>query len=112
MQRELDDWLARLSDFASLNSLRGGAGEAPRDIKVHEALLPASFAVASYRASMLPLLGDEGESSLQGATADLARLPLQFAPTDMMVQLDDMEVAAMTLANLSFDLNDNGKAAS
>jgi hypothetical protein len=111
MQRELDDWLARLSDFASLNSLRGGAGEAPRDIKVHEALLPASFAVASYRASMLPLLGDEGESSLQGATADLARLPLQFAPTDMMVQLDDMEVAAMTLANLSLDLNDNGKAA-
>jgi hypothetical protein len=61
---------------------------------------------------MLPLLGDEGEASLQGATAELARLPLQFAPTDMMVQLDDMEVAAMTLANLSLDLNDNGKAAS
>ncbi|QBE67194.1 hypothetical protein [Pseudoduganella lutea] len=112
MQRELDDWLARLSDFATLNNFPSIADESPKDIKVHEALLPASFAVASYRASMLPLLGDEGEASLQGATAELARLPLQFAPTDMMVQLDDMEVAAMTLANLSLDLKDNGKAAS
>jgi hypothetical protein len=112
MQRELDDWLARLSDFATLNNFPSIADESPRQIMVHEALLPASFAVASYRASMLPLLGDEGEASLQGATAELARLPLQFAPTDMMVQLDDMEVAAMTLANLSLDLNDNGKAAS
>ncbi|TWI61136.1 hypothetical protein IP91_04723 [Pseudoduganella lurida] len=101
MQRELDDWLTRLSDFATLNNFPSIADESPRDIKVHEALLPASFAVASYRASMLPLLGDEGEASLQGATADLARLPLQFAPTDMMVQLDDMEVAAMSLASLS-----------
>ncbi|MBB3222984.1 hypothetical protein [Pseudoduganella umbonata] len=112
MQRELDDWLARLSDFATLNNFPSIADESPRDIKVHEALLPASFAVASYRASMLPLLGDEGEASLQGATAELARLPLQFAPTDMMVQLDDMEVAAMTLARLSLDLNDSDKAAS
>jgi hypothetical protein len=112
MQRELDDWLARLSDFATLNNFPSIADESPKEIKVHEALLPASFAVASYRASMLPLLGDEGEASLQGATAELARLPLQFAPTDMMVQLNDMEVAAMTLANLSLDLKDDGKAAS
>ncbi|GGX92503.1 hypothetical protein GJV26_10520 [Massilia dura] len=111
MQRELDDWLARLSDFATLNNFPSIASESPKAIQAHEALLPASFAVASYRASMLPLLGDEGEASLQGATAELARLPLQFAPTDMMVQLEDMEVAAMTLANLSLDLNDNGKAA-
>ncbi|QBI05292.1 hypothetical protein EYF70_25745 [Pseudoduganella albidiflava] len=112
MQRELDDWLARLSDFATLNNFPSIADESPKDINVHEALLPASFAVASYRASMLPLLGDEGEASLQGATAALARLPLQFAPTDMMVQLDDMEVAAMTLARLSLDVNDGDKAAS
>jgi hypothetical protein len=111
MQRELDDWLARLSDFATLNNFPSIADESPKEIKVHEALLPASFAVASYRASMLPLLGDEGEASLQGATAELARLPLQFAPTDTMVQLNDMEVAAMTLANLSLDLTENGKAA-
>ncbi|WP_338770300.1 hypothetical protein [Massilia sp. METH4] len=112
MQRELDDWLARLSDFATLNNFPSIAAESPKEIKVHEALLPASFAVASYRASMLPLLGDEGEASLQGATAELARLPLQFAPTDMMVQLNDMEVAAMTLANLSLDLDERGKHAS
>ena len=39
-----------------------------------------SFAVASYRASLLPLLGDAAEASLQGATAQLARLPITFTP--------------------------------
>ncbi|QGZ40970.1 hypothetical protein IP92_03721 [Pseudoduganella flava] len=112
MQKELDDWLTRLSDFATLNNFPSVAEESPRETPVHEALLPASFAVASYRASLLPLLGDEGEASLQGATAELARLPLTFAPTDTMVQLDDMEIAAMSLANLSLNLKDDGKAAS
>jgi hypothetical protein len=118
MQRELDDWLTRLSDFATLNNFPSIAEESPKETPVHEALLPASFAVASYRASLLPLLGDESEASLQGATASLARLPLRFEPSDVMVQLDDMEVAAMTLANLSHvsltldspDLNESGKA--
>lgn len=115
MQRELDDWLSRLSDFATLNNFPSIAEESPKAIRVDEALLPASFAIASYRASMLPLLGDEGEASLQGATADLARLPLSFEPTDMMVQLEDMEVAAMSLANLSLNLTpptlqESGKA--
>ena len=41
---------------------------------MQDSLLPASFAVASYRASMLPLLGDVSEASLQGSTAELARL--------------------------------------
>jgi hypothetical protein len=54
----------------------------------------------------LPLLGDAAEASLQGATAELARLPIKFEPRDEMVQLDDPEVAAMSFATLSLDLPD------
>jgi len=111
MQRELDDWLARLSDFAQLNNFPSVAEESPRAVQAHEALLPASFAVASYRASLLPLLGDESEASMQGATAELARLPVRFQPLDEMVQLPDLEIAAMSLAALSLELKDeSGKA--
>ncbi|HEY0587754.1 MAG TPA: hypothetical protein VGD52_16585 [Pseudoduganella sp.] len=105
MQKELDDWLARLSDFAQLNNFPSVAEESPREVKVHEALLPASFALASYRASMLPLLGDEAEASMQGTTAELARLPVRFSPQDEMVQLPDLEIAAMSLAALTLELD-------
>ncbi|KQV44966.1 MULTISPECIES: hypothetical protein [unclassified Duganella] len=105
MQRELDDWLARLSDFAQLNNFPAVAEGSPREVKVHEALLPASFALASYRASMLPLLGDEAEASMQGTTADLARLPVRFSPQDEMVQLPDLEIAAISLAALTLELD-------
>jgi len=104
MQQELDDWLARLSDFAALGNFPSIAEEAPKSIQVHESLLPASFAVASYRASLLPLLGDAAEASLQGATAELARLPITFTPSDTMIELPDLHVAAMSMASLSLDL--------
>jgi hypothetical protein len=103
MQQELNDWIARLSDFAALGNFPSVAEEAPKSVPVHESVLPASFAVASYRASMLPLLGDAAEANLQGATAELARLPVTFTPTDDMVQLDDPEVAAMSIATLSLN---------
>lgn len=107
MQKELDDWLDRLSDFAAITKLAGAPGDAPKPVPVHESLLPASFAVASYRASMLPLLGDPSEASLQGATGDLARLPISFNPTDDMVQLADQEVSAMSIASLALNLDLN-----
>nr|WP_315259627.1 hypothetical protein [uncultured Duganella sp.] len=109
MQQELDDWLARLSDFAALGNFPSVAEEAPKAIQAHESLLPASFAVASYRASLLPLLGDADEARLQGATAALARLPVKFSPLDEMVQLPDLEVAAMSLASLTLSLNPEGE---
>ena len=108
MQQELDDWLARLSDFAALGNFPSIAEEAPKSIQAYESLLPASFAVASYRASLLPLLGDADEARLQGATAALARLPVKFSPQDEMIQLPDLEVAAMSLASLSLSLNPEG----
>jgi hypothetical protein len=101
MQAELDDWLNRLSDFANLGNFPEFSESGPKKVQIQESLLPASFAVASYRASLLPLLGDASEASLQGATAELARLPIKFEPTDDMVALDDPEVAAISIATLS-----------
>ncbi|WP_229458827.1 hypothetical protein [Massilia glaciei] len=104
MQAELDDWLARLSDFANLGNFPSFSEEGPKSIPIQDSLLPASFAVASYRASLLPLLGDASEASLQGATAQLARLPITFSAVDEMIQLNDPHVAAMSIATLSLDL--------
>jgi hypothetical protein len=109
MQQELDDWLARLSDFAALGNFPSIAEEAPKSIPVQDSLLPATFAVASYRASLLPLLGDPAEASLQGPTAELARLPVRFNSEDEMVQLDDPHVAAMSRATLSLNLDLDSK---
>jgi hypothetical protein len=89
---ELDDWLTRLTAFAD---------NADGSTKVHDTLLPASFAIASYRASLLPLLGDESEAALQGGTATMARLPLEFAPKDGMVKLKDPHVRAISIATLA-----------
>jgi hypothetical protein len=88
---ELNDWLNKLTSLVAAGKTSG---------QVHETLLPAPFAVASYRASMLPLLGDESEAALQGGTATMARLPLEFLPQDDMVKLDDPHVAAISMATL------------
>lgn len=92
MPVELDAWLTRLTSFAAAKD---------ESSRVHDTLLPANFAVASYRASLLPLLGDESEAALQGGTATMARLPLVFAPKDGMVKLKDPHVAAISVATLS-----------
>jgi hypothetical protein len=107
MQAELNDWINKLADFANLGNFPEFSDSGPKKVQLHESLLPAGFALASYRASLLPLLGDASEASLQGATAELARLPIRFETSDQMVQLDDPEVAAMSFATLSLDL-ENG----
>ncbi len=88
---ELDHWLALLS--------KSDPSEKP--IALQDLLLPASFAIASYRASMLPLLGDVNESALQGATANLARLPLIFQSKDKMQKVQDPHIAALSVASIS-----------
>ncbi|MEB0140893.1 MULTISPECIES: hypothetical protein [unclassified Undibacterium] len=87
---ELDHWLALLTASAA----------SAQPLALQDILLPANFSIASYRASMLPLLGDINESALQGATALLARLPLTFNSKDKMHKLHDSEVAAMSVASL------------
>jgi hypothetical protein len=102
MPLDLDDWLQRLSDFSHPGAAAGAGMTA--SLPVHESLLPASFALASYRASLLPLLGgDAVDASLAGATAQLARLPIAFVPTDAMIALEDPHVAAISIASLSLD---------
>ena len=104
MQGELNDWINKLADFANLGNFPEFSETGPKKVQLHESLLPAGFALASYRASLLPLLGDASEASLQGATAELARLPIRFEPTDELVLLDDPEVSAMSFATLSLNL--------
>ena len=103
IQIELDTWLSRLSDFANIGNFPSLSEDGPTSVPIQDSLLPASFAIASYRASMLPLLGDASEASLQGATAQLARLPISFTATDAMVKLNDPHVAAMSVATLSLN---------
>ncbi|MDB5798709.1 MAG: hypothetical protein JWP36_2611 [Paucimonas sp.] len=98
---ELAKWLDQLD--ALVNEGRAAGREnTPRPARnLHEVLLPASFAIASYRASLLPLLGDESEAVLQGPTATLAGLPLAFTPRDVLKRLSDPHVAAMSAATLN-----------
>jgi hypothetical protein len=96
--------LQRLADFSNPSSAVDAAAGITATLPVHESLLPASFALASYRASLLPLLGgDTVDASLAGATAQLARLPIAFVPTDAMIDLQDPHVAAISVASLSLD---------
>jgi hypothetical protein len=62
--RRLDQAPVRLCQPGQLPQHRRGR---PEIVAVQDSLLPAIFAVASYRASLLPLLGDAAEASLQGA---------------------------------------------
>ena len=88
---ELDTWLSVLTAT--------DARDKPASLQ--DVLLPSSFAIASYRASLLPLLGDANESALQGATAALARLPLVFSSKDKMQKVKDEHVAAISVATLT-----------
>ncbi len=89
---ELDAWLHCLDELV---------GTMQHAVSVDTVLLPTTFAVASYRASLLPLLGDESEAALQGATAAMARLPLEFMPQDALVAVDDPHVAVMSAGTLT-----------
>jgi hypothetical protein len=100
MPLELDSWLTRLSNYAESSSNQAASAEVAAT-PIQLALLPATFAIASYRASLLPLLGDVSESTLQGGTGTLARLPITFATDDALVKLDDPHVAAISAASLS-----------
>lgn len=88
---ELDAWVTRLMMLTGPDAMTTAT-------PVHDTLLPSTFAIASYRASLLPLLGDESEAALQGGTATLARLPLDFRPGDEMMKLKDKHVSAMSTA--------------
>ena len=94
---QLDAWLGELSELAA-----PADATLPAAIEVQTILLPNSFAVASYRASLLPLIGDQDQSAAQGAALRLAELPMQFVLADELVSIDDAAVAALSDSQLRF----------
>ena len=96
---QLDEWLSGLN---KINEQRTDNPELPVGVDVQQILLPSSFAVASYRASLLPLIGDKDQASLQGAAARLSGLDMQFMLNDKLVVIDDAEVSALSDSQLMF----------
>jgi len=95
---QLDAWLASLHATGQENNAHG----LPEGVAVQSVLLPNSFAIASYRASLLPLIGDKDQSSGQGATARLSDLPMRFTLTDNLVTVTDSEISALSDARLMY----------
>ena len=64
MQQELDDWLARLSDFAALGNFPSIAEESPKAIQAHESLLGSVVDVALEPTQGVALRRDGGAPGL------------------------------------------------
>ena len=99
---QLDAWLASLHEIGQDTNAQG----LPEGVEVQNVLLPNSFAIASYRASLLPLIGDKDQSTGQGATARLSDLPMRFSLTDNLVTVQDPEISAMSDAKLICKLSE------
>ncbi|PRC92422.1 hypothetical protein [Solimicrobium silvestre] len=99
---QLDAWLSSLNQLSVPSN-----SELPTGVDVQQILLPNSFAIASYRASLLPLIGDQDAGTSQGAAARLSSLPMQFVLTDKLIPIKDSEVAGLSDAQLIFQTQDN-----
>jgi hypothetical protein len=93
---ELEAWLDAITALGTPSSAKERA-----PVPVQRTLLPASFGVASYRASLLPLIGDTTAATAGGASAKIANVPMEFSPFDEMVEIDDPHVAALSRATLT-----------
>lgn len=70
------------------------AGEVEQDLA--PAVLGGSYARASYRAQLLPLLGDPQAQHLSGATGDMARQPWRVHWSAEQGEIDDEHIAWMS----------------
>jgi hypothetical protein len=70
------------------------AGEIEQDLA--PAVLGGSYARASYRAQLLPLLGDPQAQHLSGATGDMARQPWRVQWSAEQGEIDDDHIAWMS----------------
>lgn len=70
------------------------AGELEQDLS--PAVLGGSYARASYRAQLLPLLGDPQAQHLNGATGDMARQPWRVHWSAEQGAIDDDHIAWMS----------------
>lgn len=83
-----------------LSRLMGFLGDLQRietATPLHELVPAEDFAVSSYRLSLASLLGDPESGAIDGAVADLARLPLTLRLTGDLVQVGRHGVASMSV---------------
>ncbi len=93
MPRNEED-LTRLLGF--LNDLKRIEAKTP----LHDLVPVEDFAVSSYRMSLASLLGDPESGAIDGAVADLARLPLTLHLTGEQVQIGRYGVESMSVGTL------------
>jgi hypothetical protein len=90
-------------DEEDLTRLMGFLGDLQRiesTTSLHELVPAEDFAVSSYRLSLASLLGDPESGAIDGAVADLARLPLTLRLTGEQVQVGRHGVASMSVGAL------------
>lgn len=105
LHTQLDVWLASLNQLNEMSENKQSAlnSTLSTGVDVQDVLLPASFAVASYRASLLPLIGDQDQAISGGAAVQLSALNMQFELNDKLISISDSEVANLSDAQLVFN---------
>jgi len=83
-------------DLTRLMHFLGELGTLAADAPLEKAIPAEDFATTSYRLSLAALLGDPESSVLEGAVADLARLPLAMRLTGESVAVGRYEVETMS----------------
>lgn len=84
-------------DLTRLMAFLGNLQQIETVTPLHELIPAQDFAVSSYRLSLASLLGDPESEAIDGAVADLARLPLTLKLTGEQVQVGRHGVAAMSV---------------
>jgi hypothetical protein len=87
-------------DLTSLRCFLDQLTKQESDLPLETAIPADNFAVSSYRLSLAALLGDPESAALEGAVADLARLPLLMELTGNSVTVGTCEVAAMSAGTM------------
>lgn len=83
-------------DLTRLTTFLGELANIETDTPLEVAIPAEDFGSSSYRLSLSALLGDPESSALEGAVADLARLPLAMRLTGKRIPVGRFEVESMS----------------
>ena len=83
-------------DLTRLTNFLSDLGKIEMDVPLEVAIPAEDFGTSSYRMSLAALLGDPESSALEGAVADLARLPLAMRLTGKRIAVGEFEVESMS----------------
>jgi len=95
-------------DLTRLLNLLNDLGKIEVDVPLNTAIPAEDFATSSYRLSLAALLGDPESSAIDGAVADLARLPLVMRLTGKSVKVGLYEVETMSAGAMGI-INSNSE---